>query len=93
VTVTHEATARRFTHTEDGHVAELVYRVHGDRIVLIHTGVPEALEGKGVGGELVRAALDHAAGAGLTVVPRCPFARRWLESHPDEAGRVPVEWP
>jgi len=93
VTVIHEETASRFSHTEDGHVAELVYRLHGGRLVLVHTGVPAALEGKGVGGELVSAALDYAAADGLTVVPLCPFARRWLEQHPDEAGRVPVAWP
>jgi hypothetical protein len=24
-------------------------------------------------------------------VPRCPFARDWLERHPDVAGRVTIE--
>jgi len=25
-------------------------------------------------------------------VPRCPFARGWLERHPAEAGKVPIDW-
>jgi len=70
----------------------LDFRRHGDRLVIVHTGVPEALEGQGIGGELVRAALELAEADHLTVVPRCPFARQWLEDHPDDAARVPVDW-
>jgi hypothetical protein len=28
----------------------------------------------------------------LTVVPLCPFARGWLERHPDVAARATVDW-
>jgi uncharacterized protein len=72
--------------------AELVYEVEGTKLVLVHTGVPEALGGTGIGGALVRAATEWAAGSGLTVVPRCPFARRWLRQHPDVAATVSVDW-
>lgn len=82
--------ASRFEVSIDGHVAELVYRRHGDRLVLVHTGVPEALEGRGVGGMLVQAAIERAAQQRLTVVPLCPFARRWLERHPEDAERVTI---
>ena len=80
----------RFEVSIDGRVAELVYRRHGDRLVLAHTGVPDELEGRGVGGMLVNAAIERAVEQGLTVVPQCPFARRWLERHPDVAGRVTI---
>jgi len=82
----------RFELGADGPTAELVYRVEGTYLVLVHTEVPEALEGEGVGGRLVRAAVDRAARDGLTIVPLCPFARGWLKRHPDEAARVPVDW-
>jgi uncharacterized protein len=73
-------------------LAELVYRRRADRLVLLHTGVPEALGGHGIGGLLVRAAADRAAREGLTIVPLCPFARSWLEKHPDIASGVSVDW-
>ena len=76
----------------DGHLAELVYRRHGKRLVLIHTEVPPELEGRGIGGALVTAAIDLAARDGLTLVPLCPFARSWLERHPDAAGRAAIDW-
>jgi predicted GNAT family acetyltransferase len=83
--------ARRFETTIDGHSAELTYRRHDNRLVLVHTEVSGELEGMGVGGALVTAAVDFAADQGLTVVPLCPFARSWLERHPDDAKRVPIE--
>jgi uncharacterized protein len=82
----------RFVATLDGTVAELVYRVEDGRLVLVHTGVPEELEGHGLGGRLVRAALDKAVREQRTLVPLCPFARRWLREHPDDAHQVPVDW-
>jgi predicted GNAT family acetyltransferase len=83
---------RRFVAVKDGAVAELVYRIEGGRLVVVHTGVPEELEGHGLGGRLVRGALDKAQRQQLTLVPLCPFARRWLREHPDDAQRVPVDW-
>jgi predicted GNAT family acetyltransferase len=84
--------AARFEAVVEGHLAELTYRRDGDRLVLLHTGVPDEVEGRGLGGALVRAALDHARANGLTLVPRCPFAARWLESHPDAASDVDIDW-
>jgi uncharacterized protein len=76
----------------DGEHAELIYRIRAGRLVLIHTGVPEALAGQGVGGELVLAAIGKATLERLTLVPLCPFARAWLERHPDAASDVPIDW-
>jgi uncharacterized protein len=82
----------RFELRADGQLAELDYRHHGGRLVLIHTEVPVELEGRGIGGKLVTAAIDRAAREGLTVVPLCPFARGWLERHPDAAASVAIDW-
>ena len=94
----------RFEVRTDEGVAVLTYRIEstaggtpsprgeGARLVLVHTGVPPELEGQGVGGALVRAAVASAAQAGRTVVPNCPFARKWLEDHPDVAGSVAIDW-
>lgn len=84
--------ASRFELTAGGHVAELIYRQRADRLVLVHTGVPEALGGHGIGGQLVTAAVRRAAAEGLTVVPLCSYARAWLRSHPDVAATVTIDW-
>ena len=93
VDVVDDESASRFETVVDGHEAELVYRREDGRLVLLHTGVPDELGGRGIGGALVMAAVDAAAARGLTVVPQCPFTRRWLERHPDDAARVTIAWP
>ena len=83
--------ASRFVYADAGVEAELMYRLRAGRLVLVHTSVPPELEGQGVGGRLVEAAVGFAAAQGLTVVPSCPFARSWLERHPEVAARVPID--
>ena len=90
--VTDNQAASRFEISEGGHLAELRYHRNGKRLVLIHTEVPDALTGRGLGGRLVAAAVDQAAREGLTIVPLCPFARDWLPRHPDVASRAAIDW-
>ena len=91
--VTHDPDHDRFEYRAGSSVAELVYRRRGERMVLLHTGVPHTMEKHGIGGELVRAAVGYAASEGLTVVPACPFARDWLQRNPDVAAQVPIDEP
>jgi uncharacterized protein len=91
--VTDNQAQSRFEVTDDGELGELVYRRRGNRLVLVHTEVPEALGGRGIASLLVQAAVDRAVAEQLTVVPQCPFARRWLERHEDQAARVTIDWP
>ena len=90
--VTDNKEQSRFELTIDGALAELIYRRRANRLVLIHTEVPHQLEGHGIGGTLVQAAISRAVSGGLTVVPLCPFARKWLERHPEAASTVNVDW-
>lgn len=53
-----------------------------------HTEVDPAFEGRGLGGALVRAALDDARARGLRVVPTCPFVAAYIRRHPDDADLV-----
>ncbi len=73
-------------------MAELTYLQQGDQLILLHTGVPESLGGRGIGANLVRAAVERAARDGLTIVPWCAFARKWLRDNPDVAGTVTIDW-
>ena len=90
--ITDNQAKSRFEADFGGSVAELLYRRNGNRLVLIHTEVPEQLEGHGIGGALVTAAIGRAARDGMTVVPLCPFARGWLERHPEVASQATIDW-
>lgn len=90
--VVDEPDHHRFRATEDGVDAQLVYRTENQHLVLVHTEVPDALGGRGVGGRLVRAAVERAKRTGETVVPWCPFARRWLREHADVAAEITIDW-
>lgn len=87
-----DAAGGRFVLAADDSPAELVYRREPGRLVLVHTGVPDSLGGRGIGGRLVRAALDQAKSERLTIVPWCPFARQWLGSHPDAVDGIDIDW-
>ncbi|UCF19073.1 MAG: N-acetyltransferase [Gemmatimonadota bacterium] len=83
--VVREPEAKRFAVHIDGQMAELDYQLYEDRIVFTHTGVPTALEGKGIGGRLVKAGLDWARAEGLRVVPVCSFVAAYIQRHPEYA--------
>jgi hypothetical protein len=73
----------RFELEADGHLAVAQYHLKHGTITFTHTIVPEELEGRGIGGQLARAALDTARSEGLAVVPKCPFIRAYIERHPE----------
>ncbi len=64
------------------------YERRGDRVVFTHTEVDPQAEGSGLGGKLVRAALDDVRGHGGRVVPQCSFVRGWIERHPEYGDLV-----
>ena len=83
--VRHESDARRFVVVEDGVEAEVIYEVEDGVLVLTHTGVPDAIGGRGIAGALVQAAFDHARANGLRVRPQCSYAAAWSRRHPEYA--------
>jgi GCN5-related N-acetyl-transferase len=48
--VTRNSSANRFEITIAGHLAKVDYRMSGNRMIITHTEVPEALRGKGIVG-------------------------------------------
>ena len=56
--VLHEPSFHRFALHLGGATAVLNYKQEGDTITLVHTEVPAAMEGKGIGGQLAKAALN-----------------------------------
>jgi len=73
----------RFELEVDGHVAFIAYRfVEGD-MVLVHTDVPEALGGRGVGSDLAKRTFDLLRATGRKALVTCPFLVAWLKRHKD----------
>jgi len=83
--VADNAARNRFELPVDGQLAHLDYRVAGETLVLVHTEVPAALGGRGLGSVLARAALDAARERGLKVRATCPFVAAYLARHPEYA--------
>src|SRR6266571_2886341 len=81
----------RFELEDEGMIAFIDFTRSGDTITLVHTEVPEELEGRGVGSRLVRFALGYIRDNQLKVVPRCPFVASYLKHHPDEATELGLD--
>jgi len=81
--VLHNEDAKLFELTVNGHTAVLNYVLMGETITFTHTGVPAAVEGRGLGTRLVRAGLEYARSQGLKVRTTCWFVRKYLRRHPE----------
>ena len=84
--IEHLADHGRFQAVVDGRFCVADYRLIDGVMAITHTEVPPALEGRGIGGALVQAALDHARGAGWKVRPLCSYARAYMQRHPKTAA-------
>lgn len=89
--VNHNEEERRFELSIEGLHAVLTYRLSPDRIVLLHTEVPEPLQGRGLAAKLTRSALDFAREKRLRVVPLCPYASSFLRRHAEYQDLVSAE--
>lgn len=79
--ITNDIEAQRFEARlgDDRAVAE--YHLKNDVIIFTHTEVPEAMEGRGVAGSLIRTALETARAEHYQVVPLCPFVAAYIKRH------------
>ena len=75
----------RFELDAGGHIAFSNYKRSDGVLTILHTEVPKALEGHGIGSALVRGVLDIARADGLKVVPVCPFAKAYMDRHAEYA--------
>ncbi|MGB9058330.1 MAG: GNAT family N-acetyltransferase [Pseudolabrys sp.] len=75
----------RFELDADGHIAFSNYKRADGVLTILHTEVPKALEGRGIGSALIRGVLDTARRQGLKVITVCPFAKSYIERHPEYA--------
>ena len=77
-------TGGRYFVTIDGYTAEMTYSKAGaTRLIIDHTGVPDALRGKGAGQAMVQRAVEDARAAGVKIIPLCRFAKAQIGTHPE----------
>ncbi len=82
VTREENASKGRYGARLDGVEAEMTYSLAGGHTMIIdHTGVPDALRGRGVGQALVRRAVEDARREKRRIVPLCPFAKAQIARH------------
>jgi predicted GNAT family acetyltransferase len=81
--VVHDESRRRFGVHVDGLECELDYRLADGVMTITHTGVPEAVGGRGIAGAMTRAALEHARAQCWKVVPACAYAVSYMQRHPE----------
>lgn len=79
--IQHDAANNRFSTTVEDVVAHLDYEIEAGVLVITHTIVPPAIGGRGIAGQLVQAAFDHARETGLKVRPECSYADVWARRH------------
>lgn len=79
--ITDNTLLHRFELQEDGETAFLLYSKSQNSLRLVHTEVPDALRGKGIGSKLVGGVLRLAKQNKLSVVPSCPFVAEYLSRH------------
>lgn len=88
VAIEHDENAHRFHTVVDGQACVLVYSLGGPGGLVMsidHTGVPEAVGGRGIAGALVEAAFALARHRGWKVNPACSYSAAWAQRHPDVA--------
>ena len=78
ISVSDNRAAARFELVTDGQLSFLTYRRTPTTLTLVHTEVPEALRGRGVGSTLVEKALDAGRREGLRTIVECPFAKAYV---------------
>lgn len=76
--IEHNPGQLRFQWTEDGILSVLDYQLHDGVMIITHTGVPEAVGGRGIAADMTKAALEKAREEGWTVRPLCSYAAAYI---------------
>ena len=88
-----DVVGRRYRLLLDGaEVGFIDYDPVGDTSILIkHAEIAQEHEGKGLGSQLVRNALDDIRRRGLTVIPICPYTLNFIRNHREYIDLVRAE--
>lgn len=85
ITFRHDEPRRRFVLERVG--IEIAFSdvdpIGATALLIKHTEVVPAEEGKGYGSALMKQLLDHARAQGKKVIPICPYAAAFIRKHPE----------
>jgi hypothetical protein len=81
--VTDNRESKRFEAALDGHTAVVEYNLTPGRMLIAHTEVPQAIEGRGIASRMYAKVLETAKAEDLVLVPVCPVFAMWLRRHPE----------
>lgn len=77
------AAMHRFEMKVEDDIAVSYYQEQDDRVLLLHTEVPQRFSGQGVGSRLAHAVFEELKRRGRRVITRCPFMASYAVKHPD----------
>lgn len=86
--ITNDHAASRFSIEVDGVRCVLDYILQNGTMTITHTGVPNAVGGRGIAAALTRHALETARTRGWKVRPVCSYAVVYIERHPEYQSLV-----
>lgn len=81
--IVHRPEIGRFEAVVDGLRCEADYVLQDGIVRMTHTGVPRALEGRGIAAALVSHALGWARAEGHKVQPLCSYVVTYMHRHPE----------
>ena len=83
LSVSHNQAGHCFESMVDGHRCVIDYILRDGVMTVTHTGVPDAVGGRGIAAELTKFVLDTATQAGWKLIPACSYTAAYVRRHPE----------
>ena len=74
---------QRFEFSSEGQLSFIDFKKINDKIYLIHTEVPQELEGKGIAAAMVEKTLKHIEEHQWKLIPSCSYVQAFVKRHPE----------
>jgi predicted GNAT family acetyltransferase len=82
-----------FIETNGTRVAEMEIAIQAKNLIVYHTEVADALQGKGIASKLLAKMVSYARENNLKVVPLCAYVLAQFKRHPDQYKDIwNTEW-
>lgn len=77
------AASRYELYVDDELVGLADYRIDGDVVIFPHTEIRPDMQGRGLGAQLVRGALDDVRSRGRRILAYCWYVAEFVDGHPE----------